>query len=149
MPATAIAHGAEFVCEGPKGRRTVKVDDWFQGLMQTAVGDDELLVEIRFPLWGAGTGGAYLKFPHPASRFAVVGVAAVVTLDGQGVCTRAGVGVTGAGTKAVRAKGVEAGLKRRRRKPTRVSTCRQTCRDRSSTSRISAASSPDAPSRPP
>jgi carbon-monoxide dehydrogenase medium subunit len=110
MPATAIAHGAEFVCEGPKGRRTVKVDDWFQGLMQTAVGDDELLVEIRFPLWGAGTGGAYLKFPHPASRFAVVGVAAVVTLDAQGVCTKAGVGVTGAGTKAVRAKGVEAGL---------------------------------------
>jgi carbon-monoxide dehydrogenase medium subunit len=110
MPATAIAHGAEFVCEGSKGRRTVKVDDWFQGLMQTAVGEDELLVEIRFPLWGAGTGGAYLKFPHPASRFAVVGVAAVVTLDGQGVCTRAGVGVTGAGTKAVRAKGVEAGL---------------------------------------
>jgi len=110
MPATAIAHGAEFVCEGPKGRRTVKVDGWFQGLMQTAVGDDELLVEIRFPLWGAGTGGAYLKFPHPASRFAVVGVAAVVTLDAQGVCTKAGVGVTGAGTKAVRAKGVEAGL---------------------------------------
>ena len=110
MPATAIAHGAEFVCQGAKGRRTVKVDDWFTGLMQTAVGEDELLVEIRFPLWGAGTGGTYMKFPHPASRFAVVGVAAVVTLDKQGVCTKAGVGVTGAGTKAVRAKGVEAGL---------------------------------------
>jgi len=39
-----------------------------------------------------------------------VGVAAVVTLDAQGGCTKAGVGVTGAGTKAVRAKGVEAGL---------------------------------------
>ena len=110
MPATAIAHGAEFVCEGPKGRRTVKVDDWFVGLMTTAVKDDELLVEIRFPIWGAGTGGAYLKFPHPASRFAVVGAAAVVTLDKQGTCTKAGVGITGAGTKAVRAKGVEAGL---------------------------------------
>jgi len=110
MPATAIAHGMEFVCEGSKGRRTVKVDDWFKGLMQTAVGDDELLVEIRVPLWGAGTGGAYLKFPHPASRFAVVGVAAVVTLDKQGTCTKAGVGITGAGTKAVRAKGVEAGI---------------------------------------
>ena len=110
MPATAIAHGAEFVCEGPKGRRTVKVDDWFVGLMSTAVKDDELLVEVRFPIWGAGTGGTYLKFPHPASRFAVVGAAAVVTLDKQGVCSKAGVGITGAGTKAVRAKGVEAGL---------------------------------------
>jgi carbon-monoxide dehydrogenase medium subunit len=110
MPATAIAHDAEFVCEGAKGRRTVKVDDWFVGLMQTALREDELLVEVRFPLWGAGTGGAYLKFPHPASRFAVVGAAAVVTLDKQGVCTKAGVGITGAGTKAVRARGVEAGL---------------------------------------
>jgi carbon-monoxide dehydrogenase medium subunit len=49
---------------------------------------------------------AYMKFPHPASRFAVVGVAAVVTADGKKV----GVGITGAGTKAVRARGVEAAL---------------------------------------
>ena len=110
MPGTAIALGFEFVCEGTKGRRTVKVDDWFKGLMTTAVGDDEILVEIRVPTWPAGTGGSYMKFPHPASRFAIVGVGAVVTLDKEGKCTKAGVGVTGAGTKAVRAKGVEAGL---------------------------------------
>jgi carbon-monoxide dehydrogenase medium subunit len=109
-PAGMIALGAEMVCEGPKGRRTVKVDDWFQGLMATALREDELLVEIRVPLLPAGSGAAYLKFPHPASRFAVVGVAAAVTLDRQGTCTKASVGVTGAGTKAVRAKGVEAGL---------------------------------------
>jgi carbon-monoxide dehydrogenase medium subunit len=110
MPATAIALGFEFVCEGPKGKRTVKVDDWFKGLMETALKEDELLVEIRVPVWPAGTGAAYLKFPHPASRFAVVGAAAVVTVDKQGMCTKAGVGITGAGTRAVRARGVEAGL---------------------------------------
>jgi aerobic carbon-monoxide dehydrogenase medium subunit len=110
QPATLIALGAEMVCEGPKGRRTVKVDDWFQGLMATALHEDEILVELRVPAWPAGTGGAYLKFPHPASRFAVVGVGALVTLDKEGKCTRASVGVTGAGTKAVRAKGVEAAL---------------------------------------
>jgi carbon-monoxide dehydrogenase medium subunit len=110
MPATAIALNFEFVCEGSKGRRTVKADDWFKGLMQTALGEDEVLVEIRVPVPAAGTGGCYMKFPHPASRFAVVGVAAVVTLDGRGTCTRASVGVTGAGTRAVRAKGVEAGV---------------------------------------
>jgi aerobic carbon-monoxide dehydrogenase medium subunit len=110
MPATAIALGAEFVCEGPKGRRTVKVDDWFQGLMATALGEDEILVEIRLPVWGGKTGGCYMKFPHPASRFAVAGVAAVVTLDAKGACSKVGVGVTGAGLKAVRAKGVEAGV---------------------------------------
>ncbi|MCL6639926.1 MAG: xanthine dehydrogenase family protein subunit M [Candidatus Rokubacteria bacterium] len=110
QPATMIAGGAEVVCVGPNGRRTVKVDDWFRGLMATALGEDEILVEIRVPVWPAGSGGCYMKFPHPASRFAVVGVAAMVTLDRDGRCTRAGVGVTGAGTHAVRAKGVEAGL---------------------------------------
>jgi carbon-monoxide dehydrogenase medium subunit len=110
QPATMIALGVEFVCQGPQGRRTVKVDDWFKGLMTTALREDELLVEIRVPAWPAGTGGCYMKFPHPASRFAVVGVGAMVTLDKDGRCTKAGVGVTGAGTHAVRAKGVEAGL---------------------------------------
>ena len=109
-PAAMIALGAEFVCEGTKGKRTVKVDDWFQGLMSTAVRDDEILIQVRVPIWPAGSGAAYMKFPHPASRFAVVGAAAAVTLDAKGTCTKVGVGITGAGTKAVRAKGVEAGL---------------------------------------
>jgi carbon-monoxide dehydrogenase medium subunit len=110
MPATAIALGFEFVCEGAKAKRTVKVDDWFQGLMATALKESELLTQVRIPLWPASSGAAYLKFPHPASRFAVVGVCAAVTLDANGTCTKAGVGVTGAGTRAVRARGVEAGL---------------------------------------
>ena len=110
MPATAIALGFEFVCEGPKAKRTVKVDGWFQGLMSTALKDDELLTQVRIPVWPAGSGAAYLKFPHPASRFAVVGVCAALTLDKNGTCTKAGVGITGAGSVAVRAKGVEAGL---------------------------------------
>jgi carbon-monoxide dehydrogenase medium subunit len=110
MPATAIALGFEFVCEGAKAKRTVKVDGWFQGLMSTALKESELLTQVRIPVWGAGSGAAYMKFPHPASRFAIVGVCAAVTLDKNGTCTQAGVGVTGAGTVAVRAKGVEAGL---------------------------------------
>ena len=110
MPAAVIALGAELVCQGSKNKRTVKVDDWFQGLMATALGEDELLVEIRVPALTPGTGSAYMKFAHPASRFAIVGAAAVITVDKQGTCTKAGVGITGAGTKAVRAKGVEAGL---------------------------------------
>ncbi len=105
-PAAVIALGAEFVVEGPKGKRSIKVDDFFKGLLTTALQPNEILVEIRIPSWPAGTGMSYMKFPHPASRFAVVGVAAAVTADGKKV----GVGITGAGTKAVRAKGVEAAL---------------------------------------
>jgi carbon-monoxide dehydrogenase medium subunit len=108
-PATAIAVGAELVAEGPKGKRTIKVDDFFKGLMTTAVGADEILTEVRVPALAANQSAAYMKFPHPASRFAVVGVAAVLTIDG-GKCTKASIGITGAGTHAVRAKGVEAAL---------------------------------------
>jgi carbon-monoxide dehydrogenase medium subunit len=109
MPATAIAIGFEFICEGAKGKRTVKVDDWFKGLMETALKDKEVLTAIRIPVWGPGSGSCYMKFPHPASRFAVVGVAAVLSVDG-GKVGKASVGITGAGTKAVRAKGVEAAI---------------------------------------
>src|SRR5512138_2948626 len=75
MPATAIACRFELVCQGAKGKRTVKVDDWFQGLLTTALREDELLVEIRVPALAPSTGSAYMKFAHPASRFAVVGAA--------------------------------------------------------------------------
>ena len=108
-PAAIIALGAEMVAEGPKGKRTIKADDFFKGLLTTALAPDEILTEVRVPVCGPKVGCAYLKFPHPASRFAVVGVAAVLTIDG-GKVTKAGIGITGAGSKAVRAKGVEAGL---------------------------------------
>lgn len=108
-PATIIALNAEMVVEGPKGKRSIKVDDFFKSLMTTAVGPDEILTEVRLPVCGANVGCAYMKFPHPASRFAVVGVAAALTLDG-GKVSKASIGITGAGTKAVRAKGVEAAL---------------------------------------
>jgi aerobic carbon-monoxide dehydrogenase medium subunit len=108
-PATIIAVGAEMVAEGPKGRRTIKADDFFKSLFTTALGPDEIMTEVRVPTGGPKVGSAYLKFPHPASRFAVVGVAAVLTMD-DGKVVKASIGITGAGTKAVRAKGVEAGL---------------------------------------
>ena len=109
LPAAIIACGAEMVAEGPKGRRTIKADDFFKGLLTTALAADEILVEVRVPVLGPKAGANYQKFPHPASRFAVAGVAAVLTMDG-GKVAKASVGVTGAGTKAIRAKGVEAAL---------------------------------------
>ena len=107
-PAAVIALGAELVAEGAKGKRIIKVDDFFKGLLTTSLQPNEIIVEIRIPSWPVGTGMSYMKFPHPASRFAVVGVAAVVTVDGKGTCSQAGVGITGAGTRAVRARAVEA-----------------------------------------
>jgi aerobic carbon-monoxide dehydrogenase medium subunit len=108
-PAAAIALSADLVAEGPKGKRTIKADDFFKGLLTTALADDEILTEIRVPAAAANVKSAYVKFPHPASRFAVVGVAAVLTMDG-GKVSKASIGITGAGSKAVRAKGVEAAI---------------------------------------
>ena len=107
-PAAIIALGAEMVAEGPKGKRTIKADDFFKGLLTTALAEDEILTEVRVPATGKA-GAAYTNFPHPASRFAVVGVAAVLSVEG-GKVAKASVGVTGAGTKAVRAKGVEGAI---------------------------------------
>jgi carbon-monoxide dehydrogenase medium subunit len=108
-PAVVLVLGAELKAVGPKGTRTIKADDFFKDLMTTALAPDEMITEIRVPAPPAGAGMAYVKHPHPASRFAVVGVAAVVTVSG-GKCERASVAVTGVGPKAVRAKGVESAL---------------------------------------
>jgi len=108
-PAIMLALGAEVKAVGPKGARTIKIDDFFKDLFTTALHADEILTEIHVPTGGHG-GAAYMKHPHPASRFAVCGVAAAVSLDGSGKCTAARVGITGVGSHAVRAKGVEAAL---------------------------------------
>lgn len=110
LPAAILALGAELKAVGPKGERTIKADEFFVGLLTTALRPDELLTEIRVPLPPPRTGGAYEKYPHPASRFAIVGVAALLTVDEKGTCQRASVAITGIGPKATKARGVEQAL---------------------------------------
>jgi carbon-monoxide dehydrogenase medium subunit len=109
LPAVMLALGAELTAVGSKGTRTIAVDDFFLDLLTTSLASDELLTQIRIPLPPAGSGMAYEKYPHPASRYALVGVAAVVTRTADKV-TRARVAITGVGTKATRELGVERAL---------------------------------------
>ncbi|HET6982724.1 MAG TPA: xanthine dehydrogenase family protein subunit M [Myxococcaceae bacterium] len=109
LPAVMLALGAELTVVGPKGKRTVPVDGFFVKLFTTKLDPGEVLTEVRIPLPEAGSGGAYAKFPHPASRYAVVGVAAVVTVSG-GKISAARVAITGVGAKPVRATGAEGAL---------------------------------------
>lgn len=106
-PAAVLALDAEIVAEGPKGRRTIPAEQFFTGVFATALRPDEILVEVRIPVPPERTGSAYLSFPHPASGFAVVGVAAVIALDGKGVSKTVRIGVTGVGPAPYRAKAVE------------------------------------------
>jgi len=109
-PAAILALDGELICVGPNGERTVKAENFFVDLLTTDLQPGEILREIRINKPAGKFGQAYQKVPHPASGFAVVGIAVHLVLDGNGACQSAGIGVTGVGVKAYRAKGVEAGL---------------------------------------
>jgi carbon-monoxide dehydrogenase medium subunit len=109
-PAAILATEAEIVVQGPGGKRTIKAGDFFVDLFQTALEPNELIIEIRVPAHPPDTGVSYLKFPHPASGFAVVGCAAMVTVK-DNTCQDVRVAFTGLANKAFRDEGVESALK--------------------------------------
>jgi carbon-monoxide dehydrogenase medium subunit len=108
--AAFLALGGTVTTMGPNGERTIAADDMFLDMMTTALEPDEVLISVSVPGQPARTGSAYEKFANAASGYAIVGVAAIVTLDEQGACSGARVAVTGAGSKATRALGVENAL---------------------------------------
>lgn len=108
-PAVALALGAKMHIKGPDGERTVEADDFFVDILTSAVEQGELLTSIDLPVPAGKVGMSYQKFSHPASGYAVVGAAAVVTMDGD-TCKAARIAVTGAGAKAVRLESIEKAL---------------------------------------
>jgi carbon-monoxide dehydrogenase medium subunit len=109
-PAAVIALNAELVVTGKSGDRSISVDNFFVDLMTTSLEPGEILREIRINKSKARTGQAYVKMHHPASGFAVVGVAANLTLDENGACQTASIGITGLSAKAYRASAVESAI---------------------------------------
>ncbi len=106
-PATILALDAELQAISPRGDRWIPAPEFFVEMLTTALRGDEILTAIRVPALPAHAGDAYMKLRHPASGFAVVGVAARVVLDEKGAIARAAVGVTGIAAKAYRATAVE------------------------------------------
>jgi carbon-monoxide dehydrogenase medium subunit len=92
---------------GAQGSRTIAADDLFVDLFTTALQPDEIITSVSFQAPAAGTGMAYEKFRHPASGYAVVGVAAVVGTGSSGTVDWARIAVTGATSKATRATNAE------------------------------------------
>lgn len=109
LPAVALALGAEMVVAGSGGRRTVPASEFFVDYLQTAVGPNEVLVEVRVPKLGEGWGYRYEKFHRVAQSWAIVGVAAAVKRS-NGSIAEARVGLTNMGSTPVRASGVEQAL---------------------------------------
>src|SRR5260221_14279100 len=81
LPAVARALDAEFVVRGPSGERVVPAAEWFEGYLTTARRPDELLTEVRFPAAGQGTGVSFQEIARRHGDFAVVGLAASLTLS--------------------------------------------------------------------
>ena len=107
LPAVLLAAEASFRVAGGTRRRSIPAARMFVDAYTTALAENEVIIEVRVPQPPKRTGGSYQKLANKASRFAVVGVAALVTLGADGICARVRIGVTGAGPVAVRARAAE------------------------------------------
>ncbi|MDP9372444.1 MAG: xanthine dehydrogenase family protein subunit M [Chloroflexota bacterium] len=110
-PAVALALGSQMRVIGPGGERTVPADEFFVDMLTSALQPGEVLTAVDIPVPQGKTGMSYQKFAHPASGYAVVGVAAMVQLGADGACQDCRVAVTGAGPKATRLTAVEDALR--------------------------------------
>jgi aerobic carbon-monoxide dehydrogenase medium subunit len=99
LPAAVLALGGTLVAQGPNGRREIAALDFFQGFLETALGANEMLVEIRVPKV-AGARWSFQKFNRRAQDWAIVGVAAV--LNGT-----TGIALINMGSTPLRATAVE------------------------------------------
>ena len=108
LGAPALALGASFVIQGPGGSRTVAADDFFVDLFETAIGEDEILTEVRIPKH-TGWGAHYEKFVRVAHQWPIVAVAATVRTEG-GTIAEARIGLTNMGSTPLRARATESAL---------------------------------------
>ncbi|MGH3585182.1 MAG: FAD binding domain-containing protein [Pseudonocardia sp.] len=108
LGAVALALDAELVIAGASGTRTVPAAEFFQDYFTTAIGEAEILTEIRFPRY-TGWGSHYEKFNRTAQAWSMVAIAAAVRVEG-GSIAEARVGLTNMGTTPIRATGVEQAL---------------------------------------
>jgi aerobic carbon-monoxide dehydrogenase medium subunit len=113
-PATMLALGAEIIAIGPRGERKIPVKEFFLSVFTTALEHGEILTEIRIPMPRGRSGGAYYKLERKVGDFATVGVAAQISLDPEGICQQAGIGLTNVGATPLKADRAEDFLRGKR-----------------------------------
>jgi carbon-monoxide dehydrogenase medium subunit len=89
QPAMCAALDAEFVVAGRDGRRIVPAGAWFEGLLQSALGEQEFLEAIRIKPWAKGHGYGFAEYARRHGDFAIAGGAALIEADRAGKVTRA------------------------------------------------------------
>ena len=108
-PAALLVTDCNVIIKGAGGQREVDIDQFFTGFYETALGEGEIITGIRIPKNGINANSVYEKFKQPASRFAIVGIAAGAEMDGNRV-KNIRIGVTGLSEFAYRAMAVEKAL---------------------------------------
>jgi CO/xanthine dehydrogenase FAD-binding subunit len=103
-PAVMALDGQLVVAKAAGGTRTVALDDFLAGPLMSDIGEDELVTRIEIPTPAAHAGGAYAKHSQVAGDFAIISVAAHITLDPSGICRQASIVVGGVMPKPSRAE---------------------------------------------
>jgi carbon-monoxide dehydrogenase medium subunit len=111
LPACLLALGGEVVAQGPKGKRTIKADDFFTGLFETALAADEMLTAIRLPAADAQMRVGFAELARRHGDYAIVGLAASARADGKNL-RDVRLAYFGVGDTPVRATQSEAALAR-------------------------------------
>lgn len=107
LPALAVAFDANINIQTSDGTETFAAEEFFLGPLITAIPENSILRNVSFAIPPTGAKSTYMKFAHPATGYAVVGVAASIGQTDDGMITFARVGITGAGDVAFRAEEVE------------------------------------------
>jgi aerobic carbon-monoxide dehydrogenase medium subunit len=128
-PATMLALGAQVVATGPRGERTIPIEDFFVSLFSTALEHAEILTEIRIPIPPPRSGGGYFKLERKVGDFATAAVAAHLTLDSKGMVQKAGIGLTNVGPTPIKARKAEDFLRGKKADATTIAQAAQLAAD--------------------
>lgn len=107
LPAALVALDATIEARSSRGLRTIPAAEFFAGFLTTALADDELLTGVSVPVIGPRTGHAFVELARRHGDFAIVGVAASVSLDATGRLGSVHIGLGGVDVVPVRAHGAE------------------------------------------
>lgn len=108
LPVVMVALGAEFVLKSTRGERRVPARDFFQGMFTVDAQPDEILTEVLVPPMPSATGSAFLEIARRRGDYAMMGIAATVTLDENGECRAATLVYLNAGDKPIVAENAAA-----------------------------------------
>jgi carbon-monoxide dehydrogenase medium subunit len=95
LPTVLTALGATMNIQGPNGQRSLAANEFFIGLFETDLSEDEILVSVDVPVEEMRTGSSYVKLFNPASRYAMVGACASISINALGECKAASIAIGG------------------------------------------------------